>query len=382
MRYLKNKLVILSLIIYLIVLSGCGSKTITENSYIKGQDFQYMYFEQGSSIIMAETENGYYFFSGWYLYYADKQTMKPVILCSKPNCLHDTETDPKKVYNCNAFFRSPGVLPFIAYYDGDIYVMSTEFGKGKNEYELVKISFDGTKRKSILSFDVEPTSLAIHRGKLYYTQTAYDKNQKSIYAIREFDLKKFNAKPKEIYTGVLEGGNIQDLMCYGNNLYFLEFAHNEKSFSNINMRYNIITGKAVRLFSDINYNDMEISSYPAIYNGKLYYSVAKYNTDGTAITKESFVCDLNGENKKKIFEVDKDSIILADQYYLYSNDIIWSSDAKSKDKQKLRILDKDGMKIDSISTGNINDNSSILCGGESHLFIKTSTENKFQIFYV
>ncbi|QNU66030.1 hypothetical protein EHE19_014225 [Ruminiclostridium herbifermentans] len=380
MKYLKNKLILVYIMTLLITLSGCGGKQSTENTYIKDQDSQFMYFSQGSSPIMAEAENGYYFFSGSYLYYADKNTMKPVILCNKPNCIHDRENDPKKVYNCNAFF-SNDASPFISYYNGNIYVISIILGSSNQQTELLKVSSDGTKRKSILKFDVKPMSLTIHRGKLYYEQAAYDKNQNSVYSIKEFNLNKFNAKPKTIYTGTLEGGHIQDLMCYGNNLYFLEFAHNENSFTDIHMRYDILTGKANRLYNDIDSDDLEFASYPSIHNGKIYYSVSKYNMDGTSQTKNSYVCNLDGSNKKEIFSIDKDSVFLSDQQYLYSNDIIWSADAKPKDQQKLRILDNNGKVINSIDTGYINDNSSVICGGDLHLFITTSTKDKFQIFY-
>lgn len=380
MKHIKYKYTIWFLILFIVSLSGCGSSKYTQNAYIEGQDFQYMYFRQGSGPIMAESENGYYFFSGYYLYYADKQTMRPVILCNKPNCLHDKETDPKKVYNCNAFF-SNGTSPFIACYGGSIYVLSSVLGKGRQETELVEVSSDATKRKSILKFEVKPVSLAIHRGKVYYEQTAYDKKQKSAYCIKEFDMNKFNAKTETIYTGSLEGGHIQDLMCYGNNLYFLEFAHNKKSFTNIKMRYDILTGKAGRLFTDIGSDDLELASSPSLYNGKIYYSVSKCNTDGTVQTQNSYVCDLDGNNKQETFDIDKDSVFLADRQYLYSNDIIWSADAKPKEQQKLRILNSNGKVMDSIDTGSINDNSSVMCGGEQHIFIITGTKDKFQIFY-
>ncbi len=377
---MKSKFILVYILIFLFTLSSCGGKQYTENTYINGQDFQYMYFRQGSSPIMAESENGYYFFSGCYLYYADKATMKPVILCNKPNCLHDNEKNDKKVFNCNAFFYNYA-SPFIAYYDGNIYVVSGSVGINE-EYELIKISSDGTKRESILKFDVKPMSVAIHRGRVYYDQTAYDKDQKSVYCINEFELGGFNKKPKTLYTGRLEGGHIQDLMCYGNNIYFTEFAHSEKAFTTITMRYDILTKEASKLFPSINENSMELSSYPAVFNEKLYYSVSKYNPDGTSQELNSFMCDLDGKNSKRIFDLDKDSVFLSDLKYLYSNDLRWSADAKPKDQQMLRILDKDGKVQNSLKTGDINDYSDIICGGELHLFVTSGNDNKYQIFYV
>ena len=375
---MKSKLILVYISIFLLTLSGCGGKQYTENTYIDGQDFQYMYFRQGSNPIMAESENGYYFFSGCYLYYADKTTMKPIILCNKPNCLHDNEQNDKKVINCNAFFYNHA-WPFISYYDGDIYVISGIVGKNE-EYELIRISADGTKRKSILKFDARPMSVAIHRGKVYYAQTAYDKNQKSVYSINEFELSGFNRKPKMIYEGKLEGGQIQDLMCYGNNIYFTEFAHSQKAFTTITMRYDLLTKEASKLFPNINVN--EVSSYPAVFSEKLYYSVSQYNPDGTSQESNSFMCDLDGKNSKRIFDLDKDSVFLSDIKYLYSNDLRWSADAKPKDQQMLRILDKDGKVQNSLKTGDINDYGDIICGGDLHLFIISGTESKYQIYFV
>ncbi|RCX18245.1 hypothetical protein DFR58_1053 [Anaerobacterium chartisolvens] len=375
MKSFKNSLIIAYLIICVALLPGCAGKNITGNTYIEGQDFQYMYFTQGRVPMMAESESGYYFFSGFYLYYADKKTMKPVILCNKPNCLHDAETDPQKVYNCNAFFRM--VSPFLAYYDGSLYVTSTIFGKGREDYELVKLSQDGTSRKSVLTFDSQPGSLAIHRGKVYYVQNVYDKSLQSYYKISEFDLKKFGAKPRDIYAGKLEGGHIQDLKCYGDSLYFTEYAHTEKMITTRAMRYDIITGKTARLFTD---NDMEIVLDPEIYDNKLYYTM-EILEDGVVKEGDTFVSDLKGENSRKSFSIDKDSIILADRKYLYANDNRFSLDAKPRDQQALRILDRDGKSVGSIKTGHIDKHFSVICGGDSHLFITTYTEDKFQIFY-
>jgi hypothetical protein len=343
--------------------------------YVDGQDYQYMYFTQGEPLQMAESKTGYYFLSGEYIYYADKKNMKPVILCNKPNCLHDRETDPTKVDNCNAFVCG---VNFLAYYDGNLYATCKASGKQSDENELIKISLDGTKRTAVLKFDSEPNSLAIHRGKVYYTETVFDKNQKAIYGVKEFDLKNIIAKPHDIYTGTLQKGDIQDLECYDNNLYFTEFGDNGKITTTRVMRYDILSGKISRMFTN---DDAINTSAPIIYDNKLYYQLIKNNIDGSIKEMHCFTCDLDGRNAKETFNVNNENChFLSDEHYLYVNSISFPLNETNRKNQVINIVDKNGKIVDSIKTSSFI-YPKVVCGGDDYLFIRTMTEDKFEIFY-
>jgi hypothetical protein len=363
------------------ILVGCGNKKITEDSYVSGQDYQYMYFTQGYNSHMVEVKDGYYFFSGSYLYYADKKAMKPVIMCNKPNCLHNMETDPTKVINCNAYVD--GIIgadgnQFLAYYDGQLYTTSKISTKEKRESELIRLSADGTKRKSILKFSSEPISLAIHRGKIYYAQTAYDKNQKANYKISEFDLKKLNAKPQDIYIGNLEGGTIQDLLAYGNNLYFMESADNGKTSITRTIMYDILSKKTNKLFTT---EDKDGGIFQTIYDNKLWYFKRTLNSDYSLREAKLYESDLKGENQKESFKIDYFCNALSDSRYLYLKDVFFER-GRTEEKRSFDILDNSGKVIDSISIASLSDNHKVICGGDDHLFIENYTEDLYQIFYL
>jgi hypothetical protein len=378
MKKLKFSSIIFFLFTTVLVLASCGNKKITEDSYVSGQDYQYMYFTQAYNSHMVEGKDGYYFFSGNYLYYADKKTMKPVIMCNKPNCLHDMETDPRKTINCNAFFES-GNGTFLAYYDGELYTISNIITKEKRGSELIKLSADGTKRKSILEFSSEPTSLAIHRGKIYYTQIAYDKNQKANYKISEVDLKKLNAKPEDIYIGNLEGGTIQKLLAYGNSLYFMERS-NKGNISSRTMRYDILSKKTNSLLMDEEKNK-EGFTYPTIYDNNLWYFKRIFNLDYSVRESKLYESDLKGENQKESFKIDYFCNALSDGNYLYLKDVFVEG-GRPKEKRSLDVLDNSGKVINSIDIASLSDDHKVICGGDDHLFIENYTEDLYQIFYL
>lgn len=375
MKHLKFIIIILILFsISICTLIGCKNKELTQNYYINGKDYQYMYFTQGFTSNIAESKNGYYFLSGQYLYYADKKTMKPVILCNKPNCLHDKETDPTKITNCDAFV---GTLQeqFLAYYDGSLYTLSTIYKEKPIKYELIKLSEDGTNRKSILQFDSLPSSIVIHRGKVYYSIVNYDKNQKSNCKMYEFNLDKVNSKSNEIYVCKLDNGNVQDLYCYGNSLFFREYS-NSKPIDRC-IRYDLITKKINRLFT----TDDNSSAVYAVFKNKIYYSLATQDSSGNINEGNYYVCDLDGKNSKEAFGTNYIDTVLSDQHSLYIYDQAYCKNPRNKEEQSLSIIDTNGKIINSTKTGTLGKNTTIICGGDSHLFISTFSDNKYKIFY-
>ena len=77
---------------------GCSDNKNLGNEYIEGKDAQYMFMGSQDQNYIAMAENGYYFLNGIYIYYCDFNTMESVVLCNKPNCLHDKELDETKKY--------------------------------------------------------------------------------------------------------------------------------------------------------------------------------------------------------------------------------------------------------------------------------------------
>ena len=169
-------LLVLCIIIGLVpALSACSPSKYDSlpDSYNVETDYPYMLCSNSNhSLFITKAEKGYYFLAGDFLYYMDSGTMTPVIVCNKPECKHEKETDPEKVWQCNAFIGCESGNPFIQYYEGNIYCTSSINNIGTNNMEvsgewLVQINKDGTERKTICAIEDKDAFLALHRGYIY-----------------------------------------------------------------------------------------------------------------------------------------------------------------------------------------------------------------------
>lgn len=122
-----------------------------------------------------DTENGFYFIVGSYLFVFDYESGNVSPLCTKPNCLHYEETVEELVPECDAFVQGS---EFLGYYDGYLYTIAPNRGTGERYY--VRINPDGTDRKELYPFD-SATDLVIrmHRGVIYRSYSTYQYDGKS-----------------------------------------------------------------------------------------------------------------------------------------------------------------------------------------------------------
>lgn len=360
----------------LFIFTSCGNvSTDFSNTYNSETDSQFSYIPQGSPPSIAEAKDGYYFLAGYYLYYVDKKDRKPIILCNKPNCLHNNETNAEKTINCNAVF--PSQRTFIIYNNSHLYIVNMNVYEAEHNYYLSEISLDGTKRKTLVKLGkIMPNSLVIHRGNVYYTSTYYDEKGKSVYGIQKISLDKLNSKPEEIYKGVLKVGNIQDINCYGNNLYFTEYCHNDEIVTTRLMRIDLKTGSASRLNDD----SKDGASAPIICNNKLLTSAYNVDKTGMVIDFESFIADLDGANKTKSFLTSNNTIQVSDNKYLYSYTAWWLM--KQGEENVMIIYDKEGNILDRMSMAIGGKVDTVISGGEKDLFITNYTDTMYQIYTV
>lgn len=75
---------------------SCSDERNLGNEYIEGKDAQYMFMTTDRDRYITANEEGYYFVSGIYLYFCSYDTMEPIVLCNKAECLHDKELDETK----------------------------------------------------------------------------------------------------------------------------------------------------------------------------------------------------------------------------------------------------------------------------------------------
>lgn len=177
---MKTKRLIAAFILLSLLLNLCGCQTNTSkfNPYTEDELFEFDHQKLNTSsnsfqLGIAESEQGYYFSNDCYLYFADKETLEPVIVCNKPNCRHNLETDPEKKAECNAYVEDG--IPNLMYYDHHLYYIATARpDPQKIIYYLRKLEVDGTFIEDVYQFPAWPAALIMHRGYIYYSYGDYD----------------------------------------------------------------------------------------------------------------------------------------------------------------------------------------------------------------
>lgn len=357
---MRKKVCFLLVTISILMLAGCGKeKIIYEDTYIQGQDFPYQYsgctYEFGVSTV--ETEDGYYKLMNKFLYYIDKKTMKTTPLCGKTDCLHDKEKG-KHLEECNAFVNSED--GYIYQYGDYMYFLSLEYNKTENAYEnnLYRISMDASNREKVCKLKEKKISLwMIHRGYVYYV-TDKDKHN----ALMRFSLDDSTHKAETVTVlKNVYNADPSELIAYGNYVYFYTLGFNKdikndlsdnwtKTMANCWVCYNIKTGEVKELFPEQvrNGETVKIVQNIRFFKDKIiteYSYMDKKNEDGKSV----YQFDLNGENKKKILELeDAMDCICADENYLYVYNSWRDSVADGKEKPQMLVYDKDLKKIDNM----------------------------------
>ena len=371
---MKHKTLCLLCILSICVLfNGCGKNKIQyKDTYVPGQDFQYMYsgqtYEFGLS--MAETDDAYYKLLDDYIYYVDKKSMKAVPLCGKSDCMHEKENSSHRT-NCNAYIRAED--GYMNLYKDNLYVRTMEYDKEEQIYYSVfyAISLDGSRRNKVCEIKKDTIGFwMIHRGRLYYT--VKDKNEQI--SLKAIDLKK-KASPKTVYCAKdIFNSDPAELLAYGNNIYLyiggyskkLDFLSDDndddvsakerkqqkqemwKNYENKWICYNITNQKVTELFSKQKGKDgvtRFIVQRIAFWQDKLYFMYSDLEKK-----KDDVICEsnLDGSNEKKWkdIDVDKDAIFTTDTDYLYIYDTWSEAVEKGKKTPTMWVYDKNKNLVD------------------------------------
>ena len=166
---MKNKKnIVIILLIFTVVLSGCRSTDI-ENEKIqinpdKGKVENKVTDQQLSFVDnrMCESEYGFYYGSYMHMMYYDKDTGINTLLCFNSACNHQGD-------ECTGLFNN-FLAESVAYNGGSIYIAGYE--KKSNEiYDvyLYRVSLDGSVREKLFrvgTYEMEMSQdpLVIHRG--------------------------------------------------------------------------------------------------------------------------------------------------------------------------------------------------------------------------
>ena len=245
-------------IISLTALSGCQSTDYTAlpDSYHKETDYPYLSCSTTSNMFsVAQTEQGIYFVGGDFLYFLDTQTKKAAIVCDRPDCRHDQETDPELLAQCNGYLGSD-VLPFVQLYEDALYTITIDMEEMDpmnpfSSFErrvLTKISKDGVNREQICPIRVGSSStenLLIHRGYVYYDVYKAD-SKVELYRV---PLDKPDTEPELFFSKI---GYSIDVFAYGSHVYVgLLLPPEDDVFCGELYDCSLVTGETVLIGEDI-----------------------------------------------------------------------------------------------------------------------------------
>ena len=360
----KNRLCFPILIVsLLLILVSCGSKTpeIVSDIYNFGQDHQfYMVTEYTPRPKMQELENGCVFLHQGYIYsYEQGGSILP--LCSKPNCLHDKETDPEKRQECSAYLNG------YSGFDGDVSLMLYKdhlyVYYSRNDYMLteddegsgciVRISLDGTAKDFLLE-KIDIDFPLIHRGYLYYYESRYDvetaaekgrtddeKNIENKVSMYRVNLEKRPLKEELCYQPEKAHGMTR-FSAYGSDLYFQLILNNGLELQSC--KYNV-EDKKVTVLSDIKPAESPVNRSYMLVGGKWFF-IEYDNTKDNAYPVTLYETDiLGGEKKAVLADYKQGNQLSCDGKYYYVNNVLVSS-GNPETELEYRVYDKDFHLVD------------------------------------
>lgn len=325
------------------------------DEYKPSTDFQLNleYDDTGTNYI-TESEDGFYFIDGMYLYYMDKPSLEPIPLCKRADCLHDKETDIYKKSSCEAFMGN--YAPSLFYYDKCVYVVSMETAqvneKYTTKYILNKYASDGTFLETVYTFQDEPRSIIRHRDYMYYTYKLISESGSGTTTgqcqIVEVSLK--DHSEKTLYTDDLVEGMLDKLFACGKHLYAMRYGYDPKAY-NIQtgegyvtqaLSFNLQTGT----YEIIDPQEDAVLSVPTTYqNTSLLYSFWYYDYLDRR-NKILYKTDLEGKNEEPFMTLSYDcGRVQWDGYYLYEDNWPLVLIAKQEPIRKVTVYDNANAKL-------------------------------------
>lgn len=259
---MNNRMILtkLNLLIFyiavILTLAGCGSQAFVESTsykeeYIPEEDYNYRsYFWFEGSQGMVQTEDGFYFIVGSYMFFMDKTTGQSVPLCFKTDCLHNEETDQSKTVYCDAFMGSGSL--FLGYSHDKLYTVCVDRNTAKTN--MIEMNMDGSDRKILYPYSSDDGTsspiILMHRGVIYFPSTMKDLEGKSYYGLNAFSTVSGSREPVLVYTGEYENGWIQNVIAFHNYIFFKDCYYTDSSFEGKIMMYDIQTGECEEILEE------------------------------------------------------------------------------------------------------------------------------------
>lgn len=258
---IKNRLIFILCVVCIVFLCSCSSRIKSTNyeDRMTEEDYNYTALSwMWPDDSFAESEEGLFFIVGDYLFFCDAGSMEGKPLCFKPECLHNDETDPEKVPDCDAFLGpyNDGSFSgsYVGYFQNRIYV--TSLNKNTQKRELVRMEKDGSGRETLLSdlSMVDINNIRMHRGVLYYFTSSVNADGKAETDFHVYPLLDRRKRDRVVYSWQLRDCRPFLILPIGNRVYFeVEKGNDNDGYVYDLLMLNIATGEVTPVFSEDQY---------------------------------------------------------------------------------------------------------------------------------
>lgn len=336
------------------ILIGCGKNETRISDTDQDWKSQQIGFVEAMGQNMTGSPYGYYFLSEDYLYFAENDFSNIALLCNKPDCLHNKETDPERKRSCNAYFRD-GML---SWYDNNLYIVSDGKADEKiNNKCLYRLSKDGQEQEKLLELGMVG-SFTMHQGKLYTYEKYYNEEGKLYYGIQQREIDNLKNQ-EELYIGTWKDGSINYITCKDQKMSLSDFSMDGKN----DILIDLETKEIKHLFTEYS-EKADLISYMAGENG---FYVLLFN-EGERIDNKFYIHNWDGEKEKELNLYEGNDILayLDDQYY-YCYEVPWAPNAKPESELNMYVYNQDGKEVAKIP---IIKGGLFLSGSKDYAFVK------------
>lgn len=351
---MKKRTVGLMAGVLVLLLCACSQKEEDlGDSYIFGQDSQYYFNNQEA---LAESEDSYYLFGDGYLFSKSKENGEITILCDKPDCLHDHETDMTRQADCNAYYGNGSL---VYYYHNKLYIITQESDIGKIYSAVYEADLTGSTREKILEPKEYGFCSMIHRGYLYISFSDFleapevyeeneEKRENSRYRVDRYNLNGNTQKAETIFEKSGEFGQINGMKAYGNKIHMAVSSMEGVS----NLIYDI-QSKTTEEFPE------KIAGDLTFFNGNILYHRMPGNDEKTYFER------IEAHRDEKAILADGkghqvDTVNIPISHIRFANDDLIANDNQYEvlyvnaepNERAVQIYDKDGNFMKEIKLGN------------------------------
>ena len=228
-----------------------------------------------------------------------------------------------KKINCNGYIQTGSNPKLLTIYDGYIYYyIDDDFFKDYySGPELIRVSLDGTKRKTVCKLEENIVSMALHRGKLYYSVDIVKDESNGVYesSLKEYDLFKLRSEPKEILKKEKTMASIQEIIPIGSKLIYTKFEGEDNNLIYGYYVYDLNDKVEYKVGEDITDENLGVVS---IFNKMIMFIPRTIEDNKVILDSNVYVNNLNSPQSEVLFKRSFDDIIYySDNKYVYVDNV-------------------------------------------------------------